>query len=211
VLVGTSELQQVRISNCAGYIGYVSNSDSKGITVIDGASKNVIAGVTFNINPANSGHIICNKIYPPINQYFYLWSGTICTAVPNKDFGFNSWVENLNNNSSRTISTSTVDISSLNSLLNLFGIKQNDAGANLNTTQFGSFTANFKALPPALPPEYLLTLFGIMLGTFVPSVFRWLNNLRQRKNLRKLVDKIDSEHSGLDRIELDCVGIRKER
>ena len=163
-------------------------------------SKKLVAGVKFNINPANSGHIVCNKINAPINQYFYL--DTICTAVPDKGFEFSSWVENLKNNATRTISTSTVGANSLISLLDIFGIKQNDTGATL-TPQFGSFTGNFKALPPAIPPEYLLTLFGIMISTFAPSIFKWLNGLRQRKNLRKLIHRIDSEHSNLNRIVLD--------
>src|SRR6266516_6167322 len=41
---------------------YVANSGSAGISVIDGVPNKVVARVTFNINPADSGHIICNKI-----------------------------------------------------------------------------------------------------------------------------------------------------
>jgi hypothetical protein len=96
-----------------------------------------------------------------------------------------------------------VSSSFLNPLLNIFGIRQNDTGAALNVTHFGSFTRNFRALPPAIPPEYLTVLFGIMVGTFAPSFLKWLNGLRQRKNLRKLIDRIDSEHSNLDRIVLE--------
>ena len=181
---------------------YVANSQSKGISVIDGISNKVVTGVTFKIDPANSGFITCNKMTPPINQYLYLWSGTTCTAIPNKGFEFSSWVQNLKNNSSRTIRTSNND-SSLNSFLDFFGIKKNDAGATLNVTQFGSFTGHFKALPPLIPPQYLVTLLGIMIGTLAPPIYRWLNSSRQRKNLRKLIDRIDSEHSKIDRIVLD--------
>ncbi|MFZ0510855.1 MAG: hypothetical protein WAM14_04545 [Candidatus Nitrosopolaris sp.] len=65
--------------------------------------------------------------------------------------------------------------------LDIFGIKPNDPAATLDNTQFGNFTANFKAVPPPTPPEYLVTLFGIMVGTFAPSLFHWLNGLREKK------------------------------
>jgi hypothetical protein len=79
---------------------------------------------------------------------------------------------------------------------------------SLSVTKFGNFTANFKTFPPTIPPEHLITLFGIMIGTFGPSVFRSLNGSRQRKNLRKLIDIIASEHDKLDRITLESQILR---
>jgi YVTN family beta-propeller protein len=34
---------------------YVANQDSNGISVIDGVANKVVAGVTFQVNPFNSG------------------------------------------------------------------------------------------------------------------------------------------------------------
>jgi hypothetical protein len=42
-----------------------------------------------------------------------------------------------------------------------------------------------------------------MVGTFASSFLKWLNGLRRRKNLRKFIDRIDPEHSNLDRIVLE--------
>jgi YVTN family beta-propeller protein len=56
-------------------------------------SYKVASGIIFNINPPNSGKIICNKEVYPTNIYLYVDTGTNCTAQPNKDFGFNTWVE----------------------------------------------------------------------------------------------------------------------
>ena len=50
-------------------------------------------------------------------------------------------------------------------------------------TKFGSFTANFKALPPAIPSEYLLGLFTIVASTIIgwsiPSIIGWTKSKRQ--------------------------------
>jgi YVTN family beta-propeller protein len=74
---------------------YVANTDSGTVSVIDGFSDKIAAGVTFDVNPTNSGTVICNNGYYPIKQYLYVPVGTRCMAKPNKDFEFNSWIENL--------------------------------------------------------------------------------------------------------------------
>lgn len=109
-------------------------------------------------------------------------AGTECIAQPNKDFQFSGWVENLNRNSTAPLG---------------------DSSGNLTVNRYGTFTANFKSLPPPIPPEYLLTLFGIMLGTFTPSILHVVNGWRQRKNLSKLIERIDSGHGKLDRNTLE--------
>jgi hypothetical protein len=44
--------------------------------------------------------------------------------------------------------------------------------AKLNIKKFGSsYTANFKALPPTIPPEYMATLIGVVATAFIGS---WL-------------------------------------
>ena len=161
---------------------YVANEGSNSVSVINGFSDKIAAGVRLNIYPANSGEIICNAKEDPTNSYLYMDAGTKCTAQQNKDFEFSTWVENLNRNSTLPLRASS---------------------GNLTVDRYGTFTANFTTIPPAIPPQYLLSLFGIMLGTFLPSIFRWLNGLWQRKNLREYLDRIASQHDKLDRITLE--------
>jgi hypothetical protein len=47
-----------------------------------------------------------------------------------------------------------VSPSALNAIADFFNIKSDEPEAKLNITKFGSFTANFKELPPPLPTEY---------------------------------------------------------
>jgi YVTN family beta-propeller protein len=176
---------------------YVANAGSDGISVIDDVTDKVAAKIIFNINPPNSGNIICNNnLNSPLNQSFYVSSGMECIASPNKGFEFLSWAENLNNNSTITIKRPTYHNYFLDSVLDLFGVKPNDPAATLNVTQFGSFTANFKALPPPLPPEYWGTLFTVvasaLVGTWLlPSIISWTKSKMQHRNLRQYRKRID--------------------
>ncbi len=104
---------------------YVANFGLGGsVTVIDGQTNKVAAGVTFNINPTDSGQIICNKnVSASTNQFLYIGLGTQCTALPNKGFEFSSWVENSAHNSTKIIGVSTVSESPLNPILDIFGLK----------------------------------------------------------------------------------------
>ena len=63
------------------------------MSVIDPLTNEVVAGVTFDINPFRGGQIICNGLDAPINRYFYVSSGTECVAKPNNGYEFDSWVE----------------------------------------------------------------------------------------------------------------------
>jgi YVTN family beta-propeller protein len=101
---------------------YVANSGrEESVTVIDGNTNKVAAGVTFNIDPAHSGQIVCKNVEAPTNQYFYIGLGTQCTALPNKGFEFNSWVENLLHNSTIPLSKSAILDSPWNSFLSIIG------------------------------------------------------------------------------------------
>ena len=144
---------------------YVAHYGFDRVTVIDASINKVAAGVTFDINPINSGHIVCDKIESPTNQYLYVGFGITCAAQPNKGFEFSSWNENLGHNSTRSIMTSNSTGSPLKAFLDILGIKTDDPAATFNVTQFGSFTANFKALPPPVPPEFWVPLFTIIAST----------------------------------------------
>jgi YVTN family beta-propeller protein len=88
---------------------YIANSKDDTVSVIDQDANKVVVGVTFNITPDNAGHIECdkdNKLFAPLAQQFYLWSGSQCTAIPNQGFEFVSWQKNLGGNSSQVIQVS---------------------------------------------------------------------------------------------------------
>ena len=141
------------------------------VSVIDGSSEKVAAGVTLNVHPGNSGTIVCgnDKKEYPTNIYLYIDNGTKCTVQPNKDFEFTGWVENLNRNSTIPLNTSAICKSPLDSFLCNLGIKPNDPFATFNVNRYGTFTANFKPTPPPIPPEFLYLLLGIILS----SLFGW--------------------------------------
>ncbi|HYV52443.1 MAG TPA: YncE family protein, partial [Candidatus Eisenbacteria bacterium] len=177
---------------------YVANFGLGGsVTVIDGQSNKVAAGVTFNINPNNSGQIVCNKnIEAPTNQYLYIGLETQCTALPNKGFEFTSWVEGSGHNSTKTINVSTVSDSPLNSFLDIFGLKPNDPSATLYVTKSGTFTANFKALLPPIPAAYWIPLYGVIISSIVgwsiPTIIGAIKSKKQGQSLGRYQNEIES-------------------
>jgi hypothetical protein len=68
-------------------------------------------------------------------------------------------------------------------LKSAFSREPRNIPATLSVTKFGNFTANFEKLPPAIPPEYLATLFAVVASAFIgswltPSFIGW----RKAKN-----------------------------
>jgi hypothetical protein len=134
------------------------------VSVIDGSIDRVAAGIIFNIHPANSGNIWCNNKEYPTSIYLYVANDTKCIARPAKDSEFSSWVENLNHNSIVPLNQSAISDSPWNSFLSTLGMKPNDTSATFDVDRFGTFTANFKAVPPPVPPEYWIPLYGIIVS-----------------------------------------------
>ncbi len=209
IVVGTRP-SHLAINFGTGMI-YVLN-DIETVSVIDGFSDEVAAGVMLNTHPANSGTIMCDKKEYPTSIYLYVDAGTKCIAQPNKDFEFSGWVENLNGNSTIPLNTSansTLSPSPLTSLLSTLGIikpndtsgtfdlgiiKPNDASATLTVNRYGTFTANFKPIPPAIPPDILVLLFGIILsslfGWSIPSIAGWYKARKQLEHLEECINQI---------------------
>jgi YVTN family beta-propeller protein len=166
---------------------YVANFDDDTVSVIDEQVYKVVAKIMLNIEPFNSGHIECDKSISPLSQQFYVYSGTECTAKPNHGFEFVSWQENLKGNSTRLLQVASSP-SILDSILDFFHMKPDKPEAILNITKFGSFTANFKALPPPVPAEYIATLFTVVITAFIgtwltPTVIAWRKARNQGRNL----------------------------
>jgi YVTN family beta-propeller protein len=214
---------------------YVANSNSGTVSVIEATANKVVAGVTFQVNPFNSGYIVCddptttspNDLTPPspIRQYIYVHSGTQCTAKPNPGFEFASWEENLEGNSTQLITLSRpVPIwESFASFVSNFpmddrsiimkSLQSNETAvkpeAKLNVTKFGTFTANFKELPPAFPPEYLIPLYGIIASTIIgwsiPSIIGWARSKRDVGKLNYFHKEIASLY-GDGKLDEDDIG-----
>jgi YVTN family beta-propeller protein len=171
---------------------YVANADSNGISVIDGTAHKAVAGIILEVNPFNSGFIVCDGLTSPSSteQYIYVWSGAECVAKPNEGFEFVSWEQNLGNNSTHMInvsrSASTLDSFVLD-IQDLFGDKPEEPEAKLNVAEFGTFTANFKELPPPVPQEFWLqsyVLVGtVIVGLSIPSIVVFITSKRGAKKL----------------------------
>ncbi len=163
----------------------------------------MVAKVIFNIEPFNAGHIECDKekLIVPVAEEFYMWPGSQCTAKPNQGFEFVSWQENLGRNSTQLISfvrpPSIVD-----SILEFFHVNPDKPEATLNITKFGSFTANFRALPAPVPPEYVATLFTVVATAFIgswltPTIIGW-------RNAKKQGSKLDHYHNEIKKVYDDA-------
>jgi hypothetical protein len=180
------------------------------MSVIDDSVEKVAAGITFNIRPANSGNVWCNNEEYPTNVYLYIVSGTKCIARPAKDFEFSSWIENLPHNSTIPLNESTIYGSPWNSFLSTLGMKPNDLSATFDVNKFGTFTANFKAVPPPVPPQYWIPLYGIIVSTIVgwsiPSIIGWTRaRTKRKKTVKEYADIINSLSSASDRNSLDRI------
>ena len=189
---------------------YVANSGDNTVSVIDPETNKVVAKVMFNIEPFNAGHIECDKLITPIEQQFYVYSGSECIAKPNQGFEFVSWQENLSGNSTQFIKLSSTP-TILDSILEFFHMNPDKPESKLNITKFGSFTANFKALPPPIPPEYVATLFTVIVTAFIgswltPTVIAW-------RKARKEGSILDYYHNKVKKLytdgKLDRSDIRK--
>jgi len=88
------------------------------------------------------------------------------------------------------------------SILDFFHVNQDKPEATLNITKFGTLTANFKALPPPIPPEYIATLIGVVATAFVgtwltPALIGWRKTKRQRKYFTATSDSVFSNQVSL--------------
>ncbi len=162
---------------------YVVNRGSDSVSVIDASSDKVAAGVIFNVNPSDSGTIMCdnqngtNEIEYPINAHIYVDNGTRCTGQGKNNYGFDRWVQNLSHNSSLTINDPS-----------------GKALTYLTVDRYGNFTAYFKPHPPTIPPEYLYLIVSViissLIGWSIPSIIDRVEARTQRKHLKESINQI---------------------
>ena len=180
---------------------YVANQLSNTVSVIDGSVNKVVLTIKFDISPENSGHIECDKKKIPTNQYLRIEFPLRCIAEPNNGFRFNSWIENVGGNSIKTVSASETSESPITSFFVLFGYNPDYNAASLNIDHHGSFTANFKAIPPPIPKEFVATLFTVLATAFIgswltPTVIKW-------RNAKNQGNKLDYYHNAVKKLYND--------
>jgi len=144
---------------------YVTNQDSKTVSVINGQTNRLSVSVKFSVTPEGSGYIVCDtqKVTNPYIFYDFN-SAHRCSAVPGNDFVFTSW----SNGRSKSSSNFTDPI-------------------DFNASDFGgSWTANFEYKPPPIPTQFL---YGVILGPTVGSILGgflgWLIPHFMNKRIKK--------------------------
>ena len=181
---------------------YVANYGSHTVSIIDGELDKLLSKVSFNVNPPNSGRIICGKQEITTNIYNTFEFNMHCNADNNDGFRFTSWTEELGLNARRSINTSSVPDTPINSLKSAVGFTTNDTSSIFAISKFGNFTANFKEIPPPIPTEYWIALYGIItssiIGWSIPIIYGLLHSRKQSKNLRQYANAIDSLHKKLN-------------
>jgi hypothetical protein len=93
----------------------------------------------------------------------------------------------------------------LDAIADFFNIKSDEPEAKLNITKFGSFTANFKELPPPVPPEFWLQSY-ILVGTIVaglsiPSIIGWIKSKMDARKLNYYHKKIASLYGDVGKLD----------
>jgi YVTN family beta-propeller protein len=146
------------------------------VSVIDGVTGKVAAGVIFNVNPANSGKIICNNVDAPTNTYLYVPVGTNCMVQHNEYYYYDG-----------------LAVSPLTNLKGASNIPLKSSG-NLTVDRYGVFTVNFKPFPPERPPDYtflfITVLVTTVIGWSIPSIAGWLKGRTQLKHLDECINQI---------------------
>jgi YVTN family beta-propeller protein len=161
--------------NQANKIAYVTHLSRNIVSMIN--NTHPVIGVTFEINPANSGYVNCNGKEFLNGDYFrYNINTTIdCLAVPNTGFSFSSWSGDL---------TSTPIPSSQ---------------TTFKVSKFGNVTANFIIpIEFTVPKEYWDQLSIILVSVIIPAIASWsipaiagwLNGKRQREHLEEYMARI---------------------
>jgi YVTN family beta-propeller protein len=158
---------------------YVTNLGSRSISEI--YNDRLVSGITYNINPPNSGYLECNKKRIADDEYvrYHINEKVSCKASGGLNSVFESWDGDF---------TSTFNSTATDELA-------------FNPFKYGKLNANFRVLQVLeLPQEFFGQLYsGIMIpvitsvigGLFIPSTIRWLNGKRQRGYLKRCMTTIN--------------------
>lgn len=164
---------------------YVTNDDSDTISVIDGNTRKTLVGVNFNLNPINSGELLCNGKKIVNATYIRYTSGTTieCKAIPNKGFTAGSWSGNV--------------------LPVMMPAPSDTVGLTLD--RFGNLTANFERstvvdlnIPFDTLLQILLIVVTAVIGWSIPGIAAFLSKLRQKNIVIDYMNSINTASQGDD-------------
>ena len=95
--------------------------------------------------------------------------------------------QNLGDNSTVTLNTTSLSDFTWDNFVRYISRDPFDPSNTFDVNAYGSFTANFKHLPPAVPPEYWIPLYGIIVSSIVgwsiPSI---VGSIKSWRNVSKL-------------------------
>jgi YVTN family beta-propeller protein len=155
---------------------YVTNLGSNTVSEINGTTNKILVGITFSLEPKDGGYIQCNRLYGS-NLYVRdeIGKDLNCEAIPAANYRFSSWSGSM---------TSNLDV--------------NNPKIKLNASRYGILTSHFVVpVNISIPPEYFLSLYGIVLGIILPPLIGLYFVRRARKNLGKYMKKIDKVYDSL--------------
>ncbi|MGH9980766.1 MAG: hypothetical protein ACRD6U_04330 [Nitrososphaeraceae archaeon] len=220
------EYQDIAVNpttNTIYLVGYKLNEHRYGMILIDGHLNKVLfpKDTIFHINPFNAGNIKCDDNEIAINQNLSLPFASLCTAEANKGFEFVNWIKNLENNSTITIKK-TKDphplLSIVLSFLDFLGIKLENTDAKFSVTEYGLYTANFKEIPPPLPPEYVATLLSIVATAFIgswltPTIIEWRKAKKYQSKLNEYQNEIKElyKDNKFDKSDIDNLDVSRDK
>lgn len=172
---------------------YLTSEDSDSLFAIHGPKHKVAVGIKFNVTPLNAGRILCghDKSEYPINQYLYEVPGILCSAKANSGYEFVGWNENIDSNTTRPIkpclkASQSVFDPVIEPIQKTLQIYNDTAETSFCLTQYGAFTADFRALPDPIPAQYWIPLYGILVSTiigwYIPNIIGWV---KEKSDVRK--------------------------
>jgi YVTN family beta-propeller protein len=149
---------------------YVTNTGSNTVSVIDGSTNDLVIGLTFTIDPPNSGRIECidKNEKTDINMYdtdkyvrFRYGTELECTSYSQGDYRFNYWSGEAAKISGAPASIHNILDSTLDWFKGLFIYKSDPI--SINATQYNQgLKANFKAAPDYMAAVVLPIIIGAL-------------------------------------------------
>jgi len=124
---------------------YVTNWSSKTISEI--FKTDLLDGISFNIDPSNSGNVKCNYISIQNGDYIRYSNGTVldCKVNTNSGFEFSSWRSDF------------------------FPLNSNNTDTTFKISGYGNITANFVPATPIFEPK------TVTVNQQAPDLFSFLN------------------------------------
>jgi YVTN family beta-propeller protein len=181
---------------------YVANHASDTVSIINGSTNSVVAGITYNINPPDSGVVYCNrqkisnndhkkydigkqiKCEAKANSVFPPWTFSSWSVFP--PIAFDSWSGNLKSSDSANANNQ-------------------NPNPTFEVSQYGTLTFNFKEF---IPSEYIkMIVIPIILGLILSGItawIAWLFTRRRRRYLGRYMKAIEAAYHTSTQNKEEC-------